>query len=80
MPTEIPKCANSVKGNGCPRSDVRLLNETEEAWVFQCKTCKLLQVVSKDGVRDRSRFDHERKKRDQQMELERLQGKRKKYF
>jgi len=78
--SEIPKCANSVKGNGCTYSDVRLLNETEEAWVFKCHTCELIQVVSKDGIRDKSRFESAAKRRQEAIEMQQRWEKRRKYF
>ena len=53
----IPECVNYVKNGGCWKSDVILEKESPDAWAFRCRTCRLLFVVSKDGVRDKSKFE-----------------------
>jgi hypothetical protein len=78
--SQIPQCANSVKGNGCLRSDVKLVNENEEAWVFRCETCRCIQVVSKDGVRNQSQFEAMAKRRKEEIELRKARERRRKYF
>jgi hypothetical protein len=77
---EIPKCANSVNGGGCWKSDVVLLNESDEAWVFQCRTCELIQAVSKDNIRDKSKFEDAAKRKREQEEISRRWEKRRKIF
>jgi len=79
MPAPIPPCRNS-HGGGCWKSDVRLVNENSEAWVFQCQTCRCLQVVSKDGVRDRSNFENARLRKEQEEDRVRRWEKRKRIF
>jgi hypothetical protein len=76
----IPNCPNSVKGNGCWKSDVHLVKETEDAWAFKCKTCAVLFVVSKDGVRERSQFDLAAKRRREVEEMYQERMKRRKIF
>ena len=60
---EIPNCPNSVNHGGCWKSDVFIEKEAEDAWSFRCRTCRVLFVVSKDGVRDKSKFDLAAKQR-----------------
>jgi hypothetical protein len=54
---EIPACPNSINNGGCWKSDPKIQKETDDAWAFRCATCTCLYVVSKDGVRDKSKFD-----------------------
>ena len=79
MPTEIPRCANSM-GGGCENSNVKLMSENEESWVFQCASCKCIQVVSKDGVKNRSTFEAAAKRRQQAIEMQQRWEKRKEVF
>lgn len=76
---DIPLCANSVKG-GCKKSNVRLINETNEGWVFQCQTCECIQVVSKDGVRERSKFENAKKRQEEEVRRMKLIDSRRKIF
>lgn len=80
MPAEIPQCRNFRENRQCSRSDVRLVNETDEAWVFVCKCCEGMQVVSKDGVTERSKFDNAQKRIAQNADLVRRWENRKKVF
>jgi hypothetical protein len=77
---EVPSCPNSVKGNGCWKSDVRLVNETPDAWAFKCLTCRVLFVVSKDGVREKSKFDLAVQRRKQAEEEYERRMKKKRIF
>ena len=74
-----PRCRNAVRG-ACAREDMRLKSETPDAWVFQCSGCQLVQVVSKDGVRERSRAAISARTRQQQADIIRRQEARRKYF
>lgn len=80
MPTEIPLCRNFKEDRQCSRSDMRLVEETDEAWVFVCKCCELVSVVAKDGISDRSKFELQRKRMHEQAELIRRWERRKKIF
>jgi len=77
---EIPFCARSIKGRGCEKSDVRITGETDECWVFQCFSCKSVQVVSKNGVRNRSKFEAAVQRRREQEEIERIRRSKKTIF
>jgi hypothetical protein len=77
---KVPDCPNSVKGNGCWKSDVILVNETADAWVFKCRTCTCLSVVSKDGVRERSQFELAAQRKQQAEEEYREKMKKKRIF
>jgi len=78
--SQIPECVNYVKKGGCWKSDVVLENETSDAWAFRCRTCRLLFVVSKDGVRDKSKFEIAAKRRQQAEEEYREKMRRRKIF
>jgi hypothetical protein len=77
---EIPFCARSVKNRGCAKSDVRLTRESDDVWVFECQTCRAIQVVSKDGVKDRSKFEVAAERKRQQEEIERRWQSRRRTF
>jgi len=77
---EIPFCARSIKNRGCEKSDVRLTGETEDAWVFQCFSCKAVQVVSKDGVRDKNKFELAAQRKREAEEIERIRRSKKTIF
>lgn len=79
MPTAIPRCANAVDGT-CKNSNVKLMNENDESWIFQCQTCKCLQVVSKDGIRDKSNFEAAHRRRQEEIERQKRWDSRRKYF
>lgn len=76
----IPECVNYVKKGGCWRSDVVLEQEGPEHWSFRCRTCRLLFVVSKDGVRDRSQFEVAAQRRKQVEEEYQRRLSRRKFF
>lgn len=78
---DIPLCANSVKGN-CRNYEMKLVNETDEGWVFQCQNpeCKCLQVISKDGVRERSQFENAKKIAEQEAIRRKLIDSRRRIF
>jgi hypothetical protein len=77
---QIPECVNFVKKGGCWKSDVILERETPEAWSFRCRTCRLLFVVSKDGVRDKSQFELAAKRKKEMEEAYEARMRKKKYF
>jgi len=76
----IPECVNFVKKGGCWKSDVILERETPEAWSFRCRTCRLLFVVSKDGIRDKSKFELAAQRKKEAEEAYEARMRRKKIF
>lgn len=80
MATEIPRCPNSRPGNGCTMSDVKIEKETEEFWSFRCQSCKCLFAVSKEGVRNRSKFENAAKRRQEELERVKRWESRKRIF
>ncbi len=79
MAAQIPRCKNAVDGT-CKNSNVKLVNENDETWIFRCETCRCIQVVSKDGVRDKSNFENAAKRRQQAIEMQQRWERRKKIF
>ena len=59
---------------------MRLLEENDEAWVFRCQCCTLIQAVTKDGIRDKSKFDLAEKRKHEQADIIRRWENRKKIF
>lgn len=41
---EIPRCKNP----NCPRSQTEISQEQDQAWVFHCRTCDGVFVLTKD--------------------------------
>jgi hypothetical protein len=80
MPSPIPRCPNNVKGFGCETSDVVVKEEQDECFVLFCKCCELVWVISKDGIRDKSKFENAAKIAAQQADLVRRWESRKKTF
>lgn len=79
MPEQIPLCRNAQKYKD-HTSDMRLKGEGSDYWVFQCRGCELTQVVSKEGVRDKSKFEQAARQRAQQSERLRRLDARPRYF
>jgi len=71
----IPACRNAVKFKD-HASDMRMKQELPDAWVFQCKGCGLVNMVSKQGVRDKSRFDHAARRMQEEVERRRAHERR----
>lgn len=80
MAAPVPQCRNFTQKRDCPTSDMRLRGEDDACWIFQCKSCQLVQVVSKDGVQDKSKFDIARKRMEEALAMQRLIDGRRKYF
>jgi len=78
--SDIPLCQNFIKKRGCTDSRMRLIESNEHGWSFFCDGCKSVQVVSSDGVRDRSKFLLAEQRRKEQEELDRRWSKRRKIF
>ena len=74
---QLPECVNFVKKRGCSRSDMTVLSEQSDSWTLHCRTCKLVWVLSKEGVRDKNRFETEMRRRKEQEQLERARSRRK---
>lgn len=77
---EIPLCQNWLKKRGCSGSDMRLVESNEHGWSFFCKGCSSVQIVSSDGVRDRSKFILAEQRKKEQEELDRRWSSRKRIF
>lgn len=77
---ELPQCANFVKQRGCSESKMRLIESNEQGWSFYCDNCHSVQIVSADGVRDRSKFELAERRRQEQIHLNKLRDSRKKVF
>ena len=45
--------------HGCTKPDPVIQMETSDTWAFVCRTCGLVQVVSKDHVKGRARYERE---------------------
>jgi hypothetical protein len=76
----IPPCPNHTRGFGCARSDVIVKEEQEDSWVLFCRCCELVWVLSKDGVREKSKLEISAKRREQQEEINRRWEQRRKFF
>jgi hypothetical protein len=61
---------------------MKLIGEQDDAYVFQCQSssCKLVQVVSKQGIIDKSKFDNAKKRFDQEVERRKRWESRRKIF
>ena len=77
---DLPKCPNFVRKRGCPRSEIQLLGENEDAWTFRCSACELIWVCSKPnsimGGKERAAQEQLRK----EAEMRRLRDSRTIYF
>jgi hypothetical protein len=79
---ELPQCPNFIKKRGCTQSNIVLLSEDSMAWVFHCKPpgCGMINVVSKDGVRDKSKFELAAQRKREAEEAQSRWDSRKKIF
>ena len=53
---ELPKCQNFVEGT-CERSDVYISKETDDAFVFACRTCKSINVWPKSKAEGAGKYE-----------------------
>lgn len=79
MPESIPQCRNALRFKD-HASDMRFKAEGSDFWVFKCAGCDLTQIVSKAGVRDKSKFEQAARRRVQQTEVLRRLDARPRYF
>lgn len=79
MAENIPICRNAAKFKD-HASDMRFKGEGTEFWTFQCAGCDLVQIVSKEGVRDKSKFEQAARQRAEQSERLRRLDARPRYF
>lgn len=56
MADDLPRCVANVKGE-CPRSNTVLLKEADDYWVFGCRTCKGIRVMTKPSGQQRARME-----------------------
>lgn len=78
--TEVPLCRNFKEGRECSRSDMRMVEDNDECWIFVCKSCSLVSAVAKDGVSNKNKYDLLQKRMAQQAELVKRWERRKKIF
>jgi len=76
----VPLCRNFAQKRDCPKSDMRLKGEDDSCWIFQCRSCELVQVVSKDAVQDKSKFELAKKRMEEERIMQRLRDSRRKIF
>lgn len=53
---EYPPCANFLSGT-CSQSEVFIVRETDDSWVFGCRTCRSINVFPKDSSEDKGKYD-----------------------
>jgi hypothetical protein len=75
---DLPLCPQH-RERGCERSELRLLKEKDNQWVFFCACCELTWVVSKPKAAAAARLENAAKKIQQATEAERAKVYRK-YF
>jgi len=66
----LPQCPNSLEAK-CERSELRLLGENEQSFMFVCHTCKLLWAVSKEKNKQSARWHNRARKIEELTERER---------
>lgn len=66
----IPICPN-VKTGGCEKSNLRILGENFDAFVFCCSTCGLLWSVTKPKTKDKARWENKVRRIQQASDRER---------
>lgn len=77
----LPTCPNHRESKEvCPRSDLRLHGENEQAFMFVCHTCKLLWAESKNKVKGSARYENRLRKVKEASETDRLAALRPKQF
>ena len=54
-------CPNSLQGE-CPRSDPKIIKQTDKFCTFQCYTCKLVYVETFPNYDDSAKYENYRKK------------------
>jgi hypothetical protein len=53
---ELPLCAAFEKGE-CERSQIVVLGEADDHWIFGCRNCKSIRVVTKAYAAQQQRRD-----------------------
>lgn len=76
----LPECPDHKEGKGCERSELRLLGENRESYVFLCACCKLVWMVTKTRTKEGARYANHIKKVKQATEAERAEAARPKVF
>ena len=67
---DIPVCPNH-KEKRCERSELRLMGENDQAFLFHCTCCKLIWAVSKPREKASARWVNRMKQVKQLTEAER---------
>ena len=76
----LPVCPNHKEGKGCERSELRLLGENEQSFMFTCACCHLLWAVSKPKTAAAARWTNKVKAVQKATEQERAEAARPKVF
>lgn len=76
----LPVCPDFRERKGCERSELRLLGENGESYVFLCACCKLVWMVTKPKTKDAARWANYLKGVKEATEYERSQAARPKVF
>lgn len=56
------------------------MQETDDAWVFQCGGCELVQVITKDAERDKNIARHAEQNRAKNIAFQRMREARRKIY
>lgn len=76
----IPQCPNNRQSTGiCERSELRLLGENENSFIFTCACCSLLWAVSRPQSKERGQWEAQMRRIQQASEREREKASRKAY-
>jgi cytochrome c5 len=75
---KLPLCPNYRDGS-CERSEIRVMGEHQDSYLFTCACCHLLWAVSKPRTQDRARWENSMKRVQKASELEREQARRPRY-
>ena len=76
----LPICPNYKEGKGCERSELRLLGENEQSFMFTCGCCHLLWAVSKPRTAAAARWENRIRQVKQATDRERELAARPKVF
>ena len=76
---DIPVCPNHQE-HRCERSELRLIGESEQAFLFHCFCCKLYWAVSKPREKQSARWINKMRNIQKLTEEERLRSSQPKVF
>lgn len=77
---DIPRCPNNRQSTTiCERSELRLVGENDNSFLFTCSTCSLLWAVSKDKTKERGQWEANIRKVQQASEIEQDRARKRAY-